>query len=89
MKATVKIIEEKRREEDLFMRKRKNHLVDGILLIALALMLFSVTALCYPLLTFSELFKLHPYGSWGIPLILIILGLVSIEIYREEKKRDE
>ena len=70
------------------MRKR-NKLVDGLLLIMLGILLSCTTMLCYPLLSIAEVLTLHPYGSWGIPIILIILGFVLLEIHREEKKYDE
>ena len=69
--------------------RRINFLFCGFLLIISGILMFSMTGLYYPLLTFTELFQSHPFLSWGIPLILIILGMVSIEIEREKRKNDE
>ena len=67
--------------------KRINFLLCGFLLIISGILMFAITGLYYPLLTFTELFYQHPFLSWGIPLILIILGFVSIEIEKENFKK--
>ena len=68
------------------MRRHTNCLIYGILLVASAIIIFCLTALSYPLLTIIELLITHPFGSWGIPGILFITGLVLIEIERERRK---
>ena len=69
--------------------KEPNFLFYGFLSILSGVLLFSFTGLSYTLLSFKELFYNHPFLSWGIPLILIILGMVSIEIDKEMRKNDE
>lgn len=67
------------------MYRHTNLLAYGILLILSGILIFCFTALSYPLLTIKELLYEHPFLSWGIPIISIIIGLVLIEIWREQK----
>ena len=71
------------------MRRHANLIAYGILLILSGVLIFLLTALSYPSLTFRELFSTHPFLSWGIPLIFVIIGWVLIEIEREKSKNDE
>jgi hypothetical protein len=71
------------------MRRHTNYIVYGILFIASAIMISCLTVLCYPLLSITELLYTHPFGTWGIPGILLIIGLIFFEAERERKKSDE
>jgi uncharacterized membrane protein YhhN len=62
------------------MKRHTNLLVYGVLLILSGIMIFLLAALLYPALTFQELFLEHPFFSWAIPLILIIIGINLIKI---------
>ena len=66
-----------------------NNALTGMLLILLSIMIFCIVGLCYPALTYYELFDLHPIESWGIPGVLFIIGSICMITSKDEEDKND